>query len=77
MEIFPIYVSKNTFKRHVDLLLIQEKGHSHCVLIKDLTLSCTIKHYIVIENIFVVIVYNLLLLHEINGKQMIKVAKNR
>ena len=29
-----IYVSKNTFKRHVDLLLIREEGKRHFVLIK-------------------------------------------
>ena len=32
---FPIYVSKNTFKKHVDLLLIEEEGKSQYVLIKD------------------------------------------
>ena len=28
-------MSKNTFKRHVDLLLIQEEGKKHNILIKD------------------------------------------
>ena len=32
---FPIYVSKNTFKRHVNLSLIEEKDQCHYVLIKD------------------------------------------
>ena len=36
-ENFPIYFSKNTFKRHVDLLLIEE-DKSHYLL------SCKIKH---------------------------------
>ena len=31
---YQIYVSKNTFKRHVDLLLIREEGKRHFVLIK-------------------------------------------
>ena len=33
-EKYPIYMLKNTFKRHVDLLLIQKEGKSHYVLIK-------------------------------------------
>lgn len=28
-------MSKNTFKRHVDLLLIREEGKKHNILIKD------------------------------------------
>ena len=53
-------------------------------LSKILERSCTIKHYIMIQNIFVVIACNILLLHKhqsnidcfkINGKQMIKMAK--
>ena len=35
MEKFPVFVSKNTFKRHVDLLLIEEEGQSLYVLVKD------------------------------------------
>ena len=34
-EKFPIYVSKTTFKIYVNLLLIEKKGQSHYVLIKD------------------------------------------
>ena len=34
-EQYPIYVSKNTFKRHFDLLLIQEEAKRLYVLIKD------------------------------------------
>ena len=30
-----IYVSKNTFKKHVDLLLLEQKYKKHYVLIKD------------------------------------------
>ena len=32
---FPIYVSNNTFQRHIDLLLIEEENQSHYVIIKD------------------------------------------
>ena len=85
MEKFPVFVSKNTFKRHFDLLLI-EKVNLTMFLSKILANSCTIKQYIVIENIFVVSTDSCLLLHkykrkhvtdcfEINGKQMIKMAK--
>ena len=49
-EKYPVYVSKNTFKRHVDLLLIKEEGKKHYVLIKDFntfmydhTLKCHVK----------------------------------
>ena len=45
--------------------MIEEKGQSHYVLIKNLnTFIYTIKHYIVIGNTFVVIVSNFLLLHK-------------
>ena len=50
-EKYPIYVSKNTFKRHVDLLQIRE-GKMRNVLIKDFsvfmyhrTLHCGRKHF--------------------------------
>ena len=54
----PILASRNNFKRQLDLLLIG-KGIRYYVLIKDLPYSCII-HYIVEENIFVIIVYKLL-----------------
>ena len=51
---YTIYVSKNTFKRHVDLLLTGEKGKRHYVLIKyfstfmyDHTLHFGRKHFCV------------------------------
>ena len=47
-EKFSIYVYQNTFKRNVDLLLIDEKSQYYLFLSKILTPSCTIKHYIVI-----------------------------
>ena len=36
---FPIYISEKTFKRHVDLLLIQEEGKSQYLLVKYLNTS--------------------------------------
>lgn len=33
-------MSQNTFKRHIDLLLIGEERKSHYVLIKDLMIDC-------------------------------------
>ena len=51
-EKYPIYTSKNTFIRHVDLLLIGEEGKRHYVPIKgfsifmyDQTLHCGRKHF--------------------------------
>ena len=32
-------MSQNTFKRHIDLLLIGQEGKSHYVLIKDLMID--------------------------------------
>ena len=63
-EKYLIYVSKKYFEeKHVDLLYIGEEGKKHYILIKDFntfmldhTLYCTVE-----ENIFVVIVYKLLL----------------
>ena len=33
-------MSQNTFKRHIDLLLIGQEGENHYVLIKDLMIDC-------------------------------------
>ena len=52
---YPIYVSKNTFKRHAELLLIGEESKRHCSLIRDFNIFMVI-HYIMEENIFAVIV---------------------
>ena len=60
-EKYPIYISnKMLWKKRVDLLMIGREGQRHYVLIKILILSCRIILYIVEENIFVVIVYKLL-----------------
>ena len=59
-EKYPIYVSKNTFKRHIDLLLIGEEGKRHYVLIKDFNTCMYDTYYIVKENSFVIIIYKLL-----------------
>ena len=32
---YPIYVLRNVFKNHVDVLLIEEESKKHYVLIKD------------------------------------------
>ena len=56
-EKHPIYASKKCCEeKHVDLSLIGEEGKRHYVLIKNTFLQL----YIVEENIFVVIVYKLL-----------------
>ena len=59
-EKHPIYVSKQCCEeKHVDLLLIGEGEKNTMFLSKILIRSCMITHYIVEENIFVVIVYML------------------
>ena len=50
--------------RHIALLLIEKKASVAMSLSTILPHSYTIKHYIVIENIFVVIAFNLLVLHK-------------
>ena len=56
----PVYVSKQcSEEQHVDLLLIGKEGKRHYILIKDFNISCMIIHYIVEENIFVVVAYKL------------------
>ena len=56
-EKHPIYVSKKCCQdKHVDLLFIGEEEKKHYVLIKDFNTL----HYIVEENIFVIIVCKLL-----------------
>ena len=80
MEKFPVFVSKNTFKRHVDLLLIEEEGHLSMFLSKILAHLCTIKQYIVIENMFTtaqILEKHVTDCFGINGKQMIKMTKER
>ena len=57
---YPIYVSKKCCEdKHVDLLLIGEERKSIMFLSKISIHSCVIIHYIVEENIFVVIVWKL------------------
>ena len=60
-EKYPIYVSKKYCEeKHVDLLLIGEEGKRHYVLTKDFNMFMyhyTLHHE---KNIFVVIVYKLL-----------------
>ena len=56
-------MSKTTFKRYVGLLLIGEEGKRHYVFIEEF-ITFMYNHTIQIleENIFVVIVYSLLVL---------------
>ena len=58
-EKHPIYVSKKCCEdKHVDILLIGEGEKEHYVLIEDFN---TFMQYIVEENIFIIIIYMLLL----------------
>ena len=53
-------MSKNTFKKHLDLLLIEIKTKIAMSLLKILINLFMIIYYVVEENIFDVIVYKLL-----------------
>ena len=56
---YPIYISKKCCEeKNCYLLLIGEEGKRHYFLLNISIQSCMIIHYIVKENIFVVIVYN-------------------
>ena len=60
-EKYPIYESKQCCEEKHDLLLIGE-GQKNTMLLSKISIhACLIIHYIVEENIFVVIVYILLL----------------
>ena len=62
-EKYPIYVSKKCCEEnHVDLLLIREGEKKNTIFLSNVSIdSGMIIHYIVEENIFVVIAYMLLL----------------
>ena len=51
-EKFLLYLPKNTFKKHVNLLFLEEKDKTIMSLLKILILSCTIILYIVEDSIF-------------------------
>ena len=51
---------KNTFKKHLDLLLIEKKSKIAMLLLKILINLFMVIYYIVEKSIFVVIVYKLL-----------------
>ena len=79
-------MSRKTFKKHIDLLLIeQQKQKNTMFLSKILILSCIILVYIVEKSIFVVIVWKLSTeeivksdvndCFKINGKQLIQMLK--
>ena len=58
-EKFLFSFSKNNFKKHIDFFIDRKKGQSHYVFIKHFNIFMYIKHGIVIESIFVVVVCNL------------------
>ena len=49
-----LYTSKNAIKKHLDLLLLEEKDKNYLLLSKILIHLYIIIYYIVEENIFVV-----------------------
>ena len=51
---------RNTFKHHVDLLLIREEGKNYYVLIKCFNTFCMMILYSMEKNIFVAIVCKIL-----------------
>ena len=51
--VFPIYISDQTFKSSIDLLLLNDDDKSHYVYIKDL---CFTKHKITTKNGFLEVV---------------------
>ena len=57
---YPRYVSRNTFKKPADLLLIEKEAKGTMFLSKALIILCMIILYIVEKNIFVVNIYKLL-----------------
>ena len=61
---FPVYVSKNTFEIHSDLLLIEKEVQPHHVLIKDFKTFMYNQHCIMTENTLAVNVCKLLALHK-------------
>ena len=56
-EKYPIYVLQNTFTRYVDLLLIRKKVKRHIFLSTILIHSCMIIHYIMEENLFLLLMF--------------------
>ena len=58
--VFPVYISDQTLKSSVDLLLLINDDQSPYVYIKDFNTLCFIKQKIKIKNGFVKVVYNAL-----------------
>ena len=61
---YPVYVSDQTFKDCVDLLLISDKNKSHMSILKILTDLCVTRQKLIIKNNFANIVYNVLVVKE-------------
>lgn len=55
---YPVYISKEKFKNHIELLLITEGENKHYLLLKDFNKFMFHKLNIIIENTSVCIVYN-------------------
>ena len=75
-----MYVSRNTFERHVDLLLIRKKGKRHYYLIKDfIACSCATFLLLLLTSVYHKRNIKCHLKHffKINGKQLIKTIKNK
>ena len=58
--VFPVYISDQTFKSSIDLLLLINDNQSHYVYIKILTHLCFIKQKVKIKSGFVRVVYSVL-----------------
>ena len=57
---YPVYVSDQKFYDSLDLLLISGENKSHCVYVKDFDRFIAIKQKIKTKNIFVNVVYSVL-----------------
>ena len=58
--VFPVYISDQTFKSSIDLLLLTNDDKSHYVYIKDFNTFMFHKTKMKIKNGFVKVVYNVL-----------------
>ena len=54
-EKYPIYASRNTFKKHIDLLLLEKKNRKDTMFLSKILIHlCMTIHYTIEENIFFV-----------------------
>ena len=61
---YPVHISDEKFKNCMDLLMITNKDKSHYVYIKHFTDLCVIRQSVKVNNTFVDIVYNALVVKE-------------